>query len=80
MTINSLHLSKVLIACGVLSLPTPALAYIGPGAGMGAIAVTLAIVIGVLLLLIGLVWYPLKRLMKGKNRSTPAQPKASAPE
>jgi len=43
-------------------------AYIGPGAGLGAIAITVALVLGILLLLIGLVWYPLKRLMKGKKR------------
>ena len=42
-------------------------AYIGPGAGLGAIAVTVALVLGVLLLFAGLVWYPLKRLLKGKS-------------
>lgn len=55
------------IALGVL-LPNPALAYIGPGAGLGAIAITIALVLGVALLLVGLVWYPLKRLLK-KNKS-----------
>lgn len=49
------------------SLPTSAAAYIGPGAGFGAIAVTLALVLGGLLLLVGLVWYPLKRMFKGKK-------------
>lgn len=55
------------IALGIL-LPNPALAYIGPGAGLGAIAITIALVLGVALLLVGLVWYPLKRLLK-KNKS-----------
>ena len=45
-------------------LPAPAWAYIGPGAGLGALAVTLALALGVLLLFVGLVWYPLKRMMK----------------
>jgi ABC-type transport system involved in cytochrome bd biosynthesis fused ATPase/permease subunit len=48
-------------------LPSPALAYIGPGAGLGAIAVTIALVLGVFLLMVGLVWYPLKRLLR-KNK------------
>lgn len=51
---------------GVL-VPGQAAAYIGPGAGLGAIAVTVALVLGVLLLVVGLVWYPLKRLLKGKS-------------
>ena len=46
-------------------------AYIGPGAGLGAIAVTIALVLGVLLLFAGLVWYPVKRLLKGKSGSEP---------
>ncbi len=50
--------------------PTQALAYIGPGAGLGAIAVTVALLLGVVLLIVGLVWYPLKRMIKGKKNST----------
>lgn len=42
------------------------LAYIGPGAGLGALALTMALVLGVLLLGIGLVWYPLKRIRRGR--------------
>lgn len=80
MNMNSLRLSTVLAACWALFLPTPALAYIGPGAGLGAIAITLAIVIGVLLLLVGLVWYPLKRLLKSKKASAAEQTKASIAE
>lgn len=48
-------------------LPGPAVAYIGPGAGLGAFAVVLALGAGVLLLIVGLVWYPLKRMMKRKR-------------
>lgn len=49
------------------ALPDPAAAYIGPGAGLGALAVTVAILLGVVLLLVGLVWYPLKRMLKGRS-------------
>ncbi len=50
-----------------LCLATPAFAYIGPGVGLGAIGVLVAIVGGALLLLIGLLWYPLKRMLRGRR-------------
>jgi predicted membrane channel-forming protein YqfA (hemolysin III family) len=50
-------------------LPTPAFAYIGPGAGLGAIATLIAIVLGGILLIVGFVWYPLKRILN-KRRQT----------
>lgn len=43
------------------------LAYIGPGAGLGAIAVTIALVLGAVLLLAGLVWYPAKRVIRSRK-------------
>lgn len=42
------------------------LAYIGPGAGLGALIVTIALLLGAVLLLAGLVWYPLKRRRKDR--------------
>lgn len=61
-------LQTLMAAFLVASLPNAALAYIGPGAGLGVVAVTIALAIGVLLLLVGLVWYPLKRVLK-KNKN-----------
>jgi len=51
-------------------LPNPAFAYIGPGAGLGAIAVTFALIFGLALLIVGLVWYPLKRRLKRMKKGT----------
>ncbi len=48
-------------------IPVPAVAYIGPGAGLGAFAVILALGAALLLLIVGLVWYPLKRMLKRKQ-------------
>lgn len=48
------------------------LAYIGPGAGLGALVFTIALVLGALLLLFGLVWYPLKRVLKGRSQDAAA--------
>lgn len=47
-----------------LTYPPLALAYIGPGLGAGAIAVVLGLVVGFLMLVVGVIWYPLKRLFR----------------
>lgn len=41
-----------------------AAAYVGPGLGLGVIGVIVGVVVTVLLAILGLVWYPLKRLFK----------------
>ena len=51
---------------------SPAAAYIGPGAGLGAIGTVIAVVGAILLMIVGFVWYPLKRLLKKrKNTADP---------
>ncbi|SLN70693.1 hypothetical protein PEL8287_03924 [Roseovarius litorisediminis] len=46
---------------------TPAHAYIGPGAGLGAIGTVIAVLAAVVLLVAGFVWYPVKRLLKKRS-------------
>ena len=41
------------------------LAYIGPGAGLGAVGALAALVGAALLIVVGFVWYPARRLMRG---------------
>ena len=41
-----------------------AVAYIGPGLGAGTIATVLGIVAGLGMLIIGVIWYPIKRLIR----------------
>lgn len=48
------------------------LAYIGPGAGLGGLAIAIALFLGVLFLFVGLVWYPLKRMLNGRRQATAA--------
>ena len=67
MSVNSASLAALLGESHALFLPDHVLAYIGPGAGLGALIVTIALLLGAVLLLIGLVWYPLKRLRKGRT-------------
>ncbi len=58
-------------AIPMILLPIAAQAYVGPGAGLGAIAVTIAVLLGILLLLVGFLWYPLKRMLR--KRKDPSQ-------
>ncbi len=46
------------------AMPDPALAYMGPGIGLGVIATSLGILGAILLGLVSLLWYPMKRLVR----------------
>lgn len=47
----------------------PAFAYIGPGAGLGAIGSLLGMIAAVFVAIFGFVWYPIKRILKGRKSS-----------
>lgn len=53
------------LALGVLT--TPAFAYVGPGAGLGFVGTLFGIVAALVLAMIGLFWYPLKRAFGKKQ-------------
>jgi hypothetical protein len=57
----------VLVFAASLAVPVPALAYIGPGAGAGTIAVVLGVLASIVMAFFGLLWYPIKRLMKKRK-------------
>ena len=65
MTINAL---RVLVLCAVWLTPSAAHAYVGPGAGISAIGSLLALIAAVLMSIVGFVWYPMKRLIKYRNK------------
>ncbi len=56
------------LALGLLAFSDPALAYMGPGAGLTMIGSLVALVSAVLAGIFGFVWYPLKRLFKRKKQ------------
>ncbi len=47
-----------------LTAPLAAQAYTGPGLGLGAIGVAFGLVGSVLLAIVSVVWYPVKRLVR----------------
>lgn len=57
---NKLFASMVLLTV-LSSVSTPAVAYIGPGLGLGTVGVILGVIASVLLAIVAVVWYPIKR-------------------
>ncbi len=49
------------------SISTPLLAYLGPGIGGGVLMATIGIIIAILAAAFGLVWFPVKRLIKKRK-------------
>lgn len=72
--------TTVLAAATVLPglAPDAAAAYVGPGAGLSALGSILAFVGVVLLLVVGFVWYPVKRLLR-RMKERRAGPETGAP-
>ena len=64
-----------LVAIAACLTAVPAFAYTGPGLGLGAITSAAGILFGILLALVGLVWYPIKRairMLRGGSARKPA--------
>ncbi len=76
---NAFWLAALLIG---IVLPNSALAYIGPGAGLTVIGTVVAVIGAFLLLIVGFIWYPMKRVLRGRkeNKNTaekePTDPKS----
>ena len=61
-----------LIPCVILTAaPNLLHAYVGPGVGLSAIGSVLAFIGAVFLLIVGFLWYPIKRLIKRKPDKNP---------
>lgn len=62
------------------SLAAPAHAYIGPGITGGSLIFLALLGLSVFLALYALVWYPIKRRLKGKPKTDEAQPDEAQPD
>jgi hypothetical protein len=56
--------SICVLANVLLLIPLDAYAYIGPGTGLTALGALLSVVGMIFFAIVGLIWYPLKRLIK----------------
>lgn len=51
----------------VTAWAAPAQAYMGPGAGLSAIGSFLSLVAAIFFAIVGLVWYPVRRLLRKRH-------------
>ena len=57
----------------ILFSSTVAHAYLGPGMGGGLIAASLGVVVAIFAALFGLIWFPVKRLLKKRKEKKEQQ-------
>ena len=60
---------KILIALAALGVPGTALAYMGPGAGLGMIGSLVAVIGAVLIALLGIVILPVRMILKKRRKA-----------
>ena len=59
---------KLIFITSIFSLiTTSSFAYLGPGVGGGVIAATIGIIVAIFAALFGLIWFPVKRLLKKRK-------------
>ena len=61
-------MKKIYLVIVLLSISSSVLAYIGPGIGGGVIAGVLGVIGAVLLALFGILYYPIKRMLKNRKK------------
>lgn len=57
----------LLAAVAAVMMPGPALAYIGPGLGAGAMAVVIGILGSIVMAVVAVIYYPVKRVLKARR-------------
>lgn len=55
-----------------LTAATPAMAYIGPGMGAGAVAVVFGVIGSIFLAIFAVLYYPIKRMLRNRGASQDA--------
>lgn len=63
----------VMFLIAMVLMPLPALAYMGPGAGITAIGCLIALLAGIWYTFKGFLWLPLKRMFKKDGEDQAAQ-------
>ena len=63
-----LRMNKINLIIALLIISSPVFAYIGPGMGGGVIAAVLGVVGAILLALFGILYYPIKRMLKNRKK------------
>jgi hypothetical protein len=53
--------------------PLQAQAYIGPGLGLGLAAAVIGFLVAIILLLVGLIWLPIRRILLARKQNRQSQ-------
>ena len=61
-------MKKINLVIVLLSISSSVFAYIGPGMGGGLIAAVLGVIGAILLALFGILYYPIKRMLKNRKK------------
>ena len=61
-------MNKINLIIALLSISSPVVAYIGPGMGGGVFAAVLGVIGAILLALFGILYYPIKRMLKNRKK------------
>ena len=61
-------MNKINLIIVLLSISSSVFAYIGPGMGGGVIAGVLGVIGAVLLAIFGILYYPIKRMLKNRKK------------
>ena len=65
---------KLILSSTIFCLiTTSSFAYLGPGVGGGVIAATIGIIVAIFAALFGLIWFPVKRLLKKRKEKKELQ-------
>lgn len=69
MNINAVAraVGPVVVLLIVMGLPEPALAYVGPGAGLSIIGSLLAFFAAIIVGIFGFLWFPIRRMMRKRK-------------
>ena len=51
-----------------LFITTSSYAYLGPGVGGGVLVATLGVIVAIFAAVFGLIWFPIKRLLKKRKK------------
>jgi len=62
-------MKKINLIIALLIISSPAFAYIGPGMGGGFIAAVIGVIGAILLAIFGILYYPIKRMLKNKKKT-----------
>lgn len=71
---------RLAVTLAVLPVSLSAHAYVGPGAGLSVVGVLTALIGALFLMIAGFVWYPVKRMLKRREKKQSAVDASMEPD